>query len=138
MIDNTKYEDLIRNGERVGWYGVEVPKDLLTKLVTVWSNNLKIEIDKLESTLSELRGTSLERRKSYIKGLKVNLQNAPYSLNGDVYLKKKKRIEASIEEEEKSKKQKKTTTRRKRTSKKTTTKRTTTKNSDLIFGKNKK
>ena len=44
MIDNTKYEDLIRNGERVEWYGVEVPKDLLTKLVTVWSNNLKIEI----------------------------------------------------------------------------------------------
>ncbi len=138
MIDNTKYEDIIRNGERVEWYGIEVPKDLLTKLVTVWSNNLKIEIDKLESTLSELRGVSLERRKNYIKGLKVNLQNAPYSLNGDVYLKKKKRIEASIEEEEKSKKQKKTTTRRKRTSKKTTTKRTTTKNSDLIFGKNKK
>ena len=138
MIDNTKYEYIIRNGERVEWYGVEVPKDLLTKLVTVWSNNLKIEIDKLESTLSELRGVSLERRKNYIKGLKVNLQNAPYSLNGDVYLKKKKRIEASIEEEEKSKKPKKTTTRRKRTSKKTTTKRTTTKNSDLIFGKNKK
>ena len=50
MIDNTKYEDIIRNGERVEWYGIEVPKDLLTKLVTVWSNNLKIEIDKLEST----------------------------------------------------------------------------------------
>lgn len=133
MIDNKTYEDLIRNGERIDWYGVEVPKNLITKLVSEWSNSLKIEIDKLESTLSDLKGVSLDRRKNYIKGLKVNLQNAPYSLNGDVYLKKKKRIESSIEEEEKNKKPKKTTTRRKRTSKKTTTK-----NSDLIFGKNKK
>lgn len=131
MISNSKYEDILKNGERVDWYGVQVPKDLLTKLVITWSSNLKKEIDELESTLIDLKGTSLDKRKGYIKGLMVNLQNAPYTLNNDVYLKKKKKIESQIEVE--NKKNKKTTTRRKRTSKNTGTK-----NSNLIFGKNKK
>jgi hypothetical protein len=131
VISNSKYEDILKNGERVDWYGVQVPKDLLTKLVITWSSNLKKEIDELESTLIDLKGTSLDKRKGYIKGLMVNLQNAPYTLNNDVYLKKKKKIESQIEVE--NKKNKKTTTRRKRTSKNTGTK-----NSNLIFGKNKK
>lgn len=131
MISNSKYEDILKNGERVDWYGVQVPKDLLTKLVITWSSNLKKEIDELESTLIDLKGTSLDKRKGYIKGLMVNLQNAPYTLNNDVYLKKKKKIESQIEVE--NKKNKKTTPRRKRTSKNTGTK-----NSNLIFGKNKK
>lgn len=131
MISNSKYEDILKNGERVDWYGVQVPKDLLTKLVITWSSNLKKEIDELESTLIDLKGTSLDKRKGYIKGLMVNLQNAPYTLNNDVYLKKKKKIESQIEVE--SKKNKKTTPRRKRTSKNTVTK-----NSKTIFGKNKK
>ena len=136
MISNSKYEDILKNGERVDWYGVQVPKDLLTKLVITWSSNLKKEIDELESTLIDLKGTSLDKRKGYIKGLMTNLQNAPYTLNNDVYMKKKKRIESSMEEE--NKKNKKTTTKRRTTSKKTTTSKTTTKNSNLIFGKNKK
>ena len=136
MISNSRYEELIRNGERVDWYGVEVPKGLLSNLVTTWSSNLKKEIDELESTLIDLKGTSLDKRKGYIKGLMVNLQNAPYTLNNDVYLKKKNKIESEIEEKNVKKqknKKKKTTTKRK-----TTSKNTGTKNSNLIFGKNKK
>ena len=62
-MDNHTYIEIIKNGERVDWYGIEVPKDLLTNLVVVWSTGLKKEIDKLESSLSELKGVSLERRK---------------------------------------------------------------------------
>tara|TARA_R110000803_G_scaffold210593_1_gene282858 strand:- start:706 stop:1101 length:396 start_codon:yes stop_codon:yes gene_type:complete len=131
MISNSRYEELIRNGERVDWYGVEVPRGLLSNLVTTWSSNLKKEIDDLEASLSDLKGVSLDKRKAYIKGLITNLQNAPYALNNDVYLKKKKKIESQVEEE--NKKNKKTTPKRKRTSK-----RTVTKNSGTIFGKNKK
>jgi len=129
MINDKIYEDLIRNGERVEWYGSMVPEGLLNNLVKTWSNNLTSEIDKLESTLSDLRGNSLEKRKSYIQNLKISLQNAPYSLNGDFYLKKKTRIESQIKEENKNKK---TTKRKTKTSVKTT------KNSNLIFRKNKK
>lgn len=133
MISNSRYEDLIKNGERVDWYGVEVPRGLLTNLVTTWSSNLKREIDDLEASLSDLKGVSFDKRKAYIEGLMTNLQNAPYTLNNDVYLKKKKRIESKLEEEQQKKKKKKTTTKRK-----TTSKSTGTKNSNLIFGKNKK
>ena len=45
-MDNTTYIDIIKNGERVDWYGVNVPKDLLTNLVITWSTGLKKEIDK--------------------------------------------------------------------------------------------
>ncbi len=133
MISNSRYEDLIKNGERVDWYGVEVPRGLLTNLVTTWSSNLKREIDDLEASLSDLKGVSFDKRKAYIEGLMTNLQNAPYTLNNDVYLKKKRKIESEIEVKQQKKKKKKTTTRHK-----TTSKRTTTKNSEKIFGKNKK
>jgi hypothetical protein len=136
MITNTKYEDLIKNGKRVDWYGVKVPRELITNLVIIWSDNLKKEIDDLESTLIDLKSTSLDKRKGYIKGLMSNLQNAPYTLNNDVYLSKKKKIESEMAKEKVKKqknKKKKTTTKHKTTSKKTTTK-----NSNLIFGKNKK
>jgi len=65
----------------------------------MWSSNLKEEIDKLEGTLSDLRGTSLDKRKRYINSLTSNLQNAPYFLNGDVYFIKKKIINVLKEEE---------------------------------------
>ncbi len=133
-MDNKEYRRIIEKGERVDWYGVEVPKDLITNLVSVWSSNLKSEIDKLESGLSDLSGVSLDRRKAYIKGLTYNLHNAPYSLNGDVYLKKKKKIEAEIEE--KNKKSEKKVVKKNR-SKTTINKKSSpkTKNSELIFGK---
>lgn len=138
-MDNEKYEKILRQGERIEWYGVEVPVELLTATVKLAASNISEEIDKLESTIDGLVGTSLDKRKRYIRSLKKNLQDLPYSLNGDFYLKKKERIESEIENTKKT-----TTRKRKKTTKKTTTsksvtsKRTVTKNSDLIFGKNKK
>jgi hypothetical protein len=131
-MTNSEYEKILKKGEKTDWYGVEVPKDLINGSVLMWSERLSSEINKIESELSELRGTDLDKRKAYLSALYNNLKNAPYAINGDFYLIKKKRIEAEIEEENKknSKKTKtKTTTKTKKTSK------TTTKNGDLIFGK---
>ena len=135
-MDKSKYHEIIKKGKRVEWYGVEVPKDLLTNLVIAWSTGLKKEIDKLESTLTDLKGVSLDKRKQYIKGLIYNLQNAPYSLNCDTYLKKKKAIELEIEEE-KVKNTKKQLKKRNTKTTKSTKSGHNTKNSNLIFGKNK-
>lgn len=131
-MTNSEYEKILKKSEKTDWYGVEVPKDLINGSVLMWSHELKSEIDKIESELSELRGTDLDKRKGYLNALYNNLKNAPYTINGDFYLIKKKRIEAEIEEENKKavkKTKPKTTTTKKKTSN------TTTKNSDLIFGK---
>lgn len=135
-MDNDKYEEIVKKGERTSWYGVEVPKDLITASVTFWSDRLKMEIDKLESEKNELKGSELEKRNGYLKSLYYNLQNAPYSLNGDFYLKKKKRFEKELEEE--SKKEKNKTIKKTKKTTKEVDKVSKTKNSDLIFGKNKK
>ena len=134
-MNNERYREIIKKGERIDWYGVMVPKDLITNLVSLWSSGLKIEIDKLEAELSDLKGVSLDKRKAYIKGLVSNLQNAPYSLNGDVYLKKKRQIELEMEEENKEKVKKKVVKKKK--VKTTITKKSSpkTRNSKLIFGK---
>lgn len=134
-MNNERYREIVKKGERIDWYGVMVPKDLITNLVSLWSSGLKIEIDKLEAELSDLKGVSLDKRKAYIKGLVSNLQNAPYSLNGDVYLKKKKQIELELEEEKKEKVKKKVVKKKK--VKTTITKKSSpkTRNSKLIFGK---
>ena len=134
-MDNEIYREIVKKGERIDWYGVMVPKDLITNLVSLWSSGLKIEIDKLEADLSDLKGVSLDKRKAYIKGLISNLQNAPYSLNGDVYLKKKKQIELELEEEKTEKVKKKVVKKKK--VKTTITKKSSpkTRNSKLIFGK---
>lgn len=135
-MDNSLYEKIIREDEKVDWYGAEVPQGLITDLVRFASEGLSHELDKLKSSLDELRGTDLEKRKNYIKSVERNLQTLPYTLNGDFYMKKKNRIESAIEEENKNKKPikktKETTKNVKVTSKKPT------KKSDLIFGKNKK
>ena len=81
----------------------------------------------LKSKLTDLRGTGYEKLLGYIEVLENNLSNLPYSLNGDCYLKKKKRIEQEGKEEE-IKKHK--TTKKK----KVTSKNKATKNSNLIFG----
>ena len=134
-MDNEMYKEIIKKGDRVEWYGTTVPKDLITNLVSLWGSGLKIEIDKLEAELSDLKGVSLDKRKTYIKGLVSNLQNAPYSLNGDVYLKKKKQIELELEEEKKEKVKNKVVKKKK--VKTTITKKSSpkTRNSKLIFGK---
>lgn len=128
------YEKIIKKGERIEWYGEQVPHELITNSVITWCEPLLHQIDILESELEDLKGVEKEKRKNTINLLFNNVKKAPYSLNGDFYLKKKKRYEAELkqEEEEKSKKS------RKKTEKTTKTKKvTSTKNSNLIFGKNK-
>ena len=139
-MNNDKYEKILREGEKTDWYGVDVPLELVTATVRLVASNISEEIDKLEASLDGLRGTDLDKRKRYIKSLKKNLQNIPYTLNGDFYLIKKKRYELELEEKNKTTKttRKKRTTRKTTTSSKPTSKNTTTKNSDLIFGRNKK
>ena len=105
-MDFVSYEKIIKKGEKTEWYGVEVPKDLITTGVNIVAENLNDEINKLESTLDQLRGVSLEKRKSYIKTLRNNLQNCPYRLNGDFYLIKKNRIEEDLKTKTKTKKTK--------------------------------
>ena len=138
-MNNTQYEELIRNGERVEWYGEMAPEGLITTKVRTWCNILDEEVHKLEGELSELKGVTADRRKAYLKALKNNLKNAPYTLNGDTYLIKKKRIEEELNKKEPVKKTRKrrTTKTTKTTSKTTQTPKKVTKNSSLIFGKNK-
>jgi hypothetical protein len=129
-MEYAKYEKILKKGEKVDWYGVEVPEELLTSSVRFASENLSHELDKLESSLDELKGSDLEKRKSYIKVLLRNLQNLPYVLNGDFYLKKKKSIESEIEDTDK-----KVVKEKKKISKSSDKKVVRTKNNDLIFGK---
>jgi hypothetical protein len=134
IVNNSEYEKILKKGDRIDWYGTQVPKDLITQSVVMWAETLSSEIHLLEGELSDLRGTELDKRKGYLAALYNNLRNAPYAINGDFYLIKKKRIELEIEEEEKSSKPIKRVRAKTTTPKKTTSK-TTTKNSDLIFGK---
>lgn len=136
-MDNETYENILLHGEKTEWYGIEVPSDLLTPIVRLSASNISEEIDKLESTIDGLSGNSLEKRKWYIRTLKKNLQNLPYSLNGDFYLKKKERIESKIENTKKTK-QKRRSRKRTTSNNSVTSKSVKTKNSELIFGKNKK
>jgi hypothetical protein len=134
-MTNEKYEKIIREGKRVDWYGEMVPEDLLTPKVNSWCSMVVEEINKLEGTLDQVRGKDKEKRQHYINNLWNNVRHAPYTLNHDFYMLKRKRIEADMEEKEKPKK----TTRKRRkkttTTTKSTSKKTSTKNGDLIFGK---
>lgn len=130
-MDNERYEKILREGKKVDWYGVEVPLELINATAKLIASNISEEINKLESTLEDLRGSDLDKRKKYIESLKRNLQNTPYEVNGDFYLIKKKRIESEIEIE-------KTNTRKRKTNKSVKPNTSKTKNSNLIFGKNKK
>lgn len=129
-MDNKLYEKIIKEGERVDWYGSTVPKDLITQSVLTWSEGLIREIDKLEAELNEIKGSSADKKRHYIEALRNNLRNSPYKLNGDFYLKKKNRFEEEVENSKPKKGKTKTT--------KTTTKRSKTKNSELIFSKTNK
>lgn len=129
-----EYEKIIKEGERTEWYGEQVPRELITNSVITWCETLLHQIDVLESGLEDLRGPEKEKRKNTIKLLLNNIKKAPYSLNGDFYLIKKKKYENEIKQEqsEKNKKGRKNTEKTPKTKKVTSTK-----NSDLIFGKNK-
>lgn len=121
------YEKIIKEGERVEWYGEQVPQELLTNSVIFWCEPILHQINILEGELNDLKGTEKEKRKVTINTLLNNVKKAPYSLNGDFYLKKKKMYEDEIKQKEENKKFVKKTTKTKKV--------TSTKNSDLIFGK---
>lgn len=120
------YEKIIKEGERVEWYGTEVPQKLITASVRLAAENLAHEIDKLESEIGEEKTPKTQSKRGYIEVLKSNLKNLPYTFNGDVLLRKKQKIE----EQMKPKVEKKS-----KTKSRTTKKSSSTKNSDLIFGK---
>jgi hypothetical protein len=129
-FSSSEYEKILKEGNRVDWYGVLVPEKLITPSISMAAENLSHELDKLESTLIELRGSDKEKRVAYISAIRNNLRNLPYTLNGDFYLIKKNRIEKEIlETEAKTTKPKTTKT------KKTKSSNLKTKNSNLIFGK---
>ena len=124
-MDLDRYQEIIKKGEKTEWYGVEVPIDLINGSVRMAAENLSHEIDKLESELDgDVKGTKYQSKKGYIDILKRNLQNLPYTFNGDVLLAKKKKIEAEMKPKEEKKR-----------TKKSVTKKSGTKNSNLIFGK---
>jgi hypothetical protein len=127
-FSTTEYEKIIKNGKKIEWYGVLVPEELITPSISMAAENLSTEIDKLESTLMELRGSDKEKRTAYITAIRNNLCNLPYTLNGDFYLIKKNRVEKEIIELEKTKPKPNKT-------KKTKSNNLKTKNSNLIFGK---
>lgn len=132
-MNNNKYEKILKEGVRIEWYGVEVPEELITPLVKFASDNLINEVNKLESELEEYVGVTKDKKKAYIDSLINNIRNMPYTLNNDVYMIKKKKIDKELEEN----KEKKVTTRKKPTNRKKVTSNKSTKNSNLIFGNNK-
>lgn len=126
------YEKIVKEGERIDWYGEQVPQELITGSVRTWCELLLHQIDILEGELNDLKGPEKEKRKNTIKLLLGNIKKAPYSLNGDFYLIKKKRYENELKQEEEGKSKK----NKKQVEKTTKTKKvTSTKNSELIFGK---
>ena len=136
-MDYEKYRDIIMNGERVEWYGQMVPKDLITESVKYSADMMIGGIRKMEREIDDSRGEKKESKKRYLESLWNNLRNLPYTDNHDVYMKKRKRIEAEMEELEKKKPKprkprKKKTVDTKPTEKKVVKRRT--KNSKLIFG----
>lgn len=138
MISKEKYKKIIKEGERVDWYGDMVPKELISEKVKLLAQMVVKNIDILESTLSDVRGSGRDKRKSYIDRLWKNIKEAPYRMNGDFYLNIKKEVEGTEESVE----QKSKTRRVRKTNKKTTTNGIKssktgpkTKNSGLIFGK---
>jgi len=134
MLD---YEKIIKEGERVDWYEESVPKELINVKVNMWCEPLLHQIHILEGELSDLRGTEKDKRENTIKNLWNKIKTAPYTINGDVYLIKKRQFESemAVVEPKKEKRVKKTTEKTTKTKEKTLDK--GTKNSNLIFGKNK-
>lgn len=142
-MEYEKYRDILMNGERIDWYGEMVPFDLITYKVRLMADSILEGISKVESDISELRGGDIKKRKQdYVDKLKQNIRNLPYTENFDVYMMKRREIEAEME---KLKKQKPKKTRSKKETTPKVEKKTEdepkvtsnrkTKNSNLIFGK---
>jgi hypothetical protein len=113
------YDNILKKSKKIDWYGELVPEKLITPTVKKMAEQIEEQINKYE-------GVDAKNKKDYICLLWQNIKNLPYKINGDFYLIKKQEIEKvktkepkkheTIEEEPKRK----------------------TKNSNLIFGKNKK
>ena len=132
MLD---YEKIIKTGERVEWYGELVPQDLITKPVREWCDPLIHQIHLLEGELSDLRGSEKDKRQNTINVLWNKVKTAPYTLNGDVYLLKKKRFDSELPKEKPKKEKRVKKVPEKTTKVDTKTSNKGTKNSALIFGK---
>jgi len=124
MLQNSEYEKIIKFGDKVDWYGSEVPESLLTPQVRVTTEQIIEQINKFE-------GVDRTKKNVYIEILWLKIKNLPYTLNGDVYLKKKKKFELEKENLKviKTKSNKNVIKERKPR---------VTKNSGLIFGNKKK
>lgn len=85
----SEYEKILTKGERVDWYGVMVPKKLITNTVKTLANQIVEQINKYEDVNSVMK-------KSYICDLWENVRNLPYKINDDFYLVKKKEIESKM------------------------------------------
>ena len=140
MINKEGYEKLIREGEKIDWYGEQVPEKFITNGVKAWCEMVEESLDKLIGERGKLTGKSKETLDTYVNGVRNNIKTAPYRLNGDFYLIRKKKIEADMVEESPKPKP----TRKKRVVKKTTNVKSDTsntvvrtKNSSLIFGNKK-
>ena len=99
-----EYKEVIKNGERVEWYGIEVPSALITNRVRALADMVINSLNHLDVEISDLRkGTKeLTKKQVYYDAVYRNVQNLPYKMNGlidDFYMAKRYQIEAEIEEE---------------------------------------
>jgi hypothetical protein len=112
-----RYKEIIKNDERVDWYGEMVPETLITTSVRTLAVSIAEGIIDLEGELTDYKKGSKEwiSKENYLLGLKKNLQHLPYTSNGlinDVYMVKYRRIIKEIEKESPKKKPKTLKTRK--------------------------
>ena len=119
MLSYKEYEQILRRGKRVDWYGIDVPEKLVAP-------GVKAVAEQIIEQINIYKGVDSDKKNNYIETLWANIKDLPYKLNGDCYLLKKKEIEEKIDIEGKTKpkKEKISTTEIKKV----------TKNSSLIFG----
>ena len=109
-----RYTEILLKDKKVDWHGTTVPSGLITQKVKDWSNGVIEQIQKLESTLSELTKIKRKNRQNCIDNLWCGVKNSPYTLNNDFYMIKKKEIDKNQEN--------KTTNKKRKTSKRRTKK----------------
>lgn len=111
------YGSILKKGKKIDWYGTLVPEKLITPTVKKLAEQIEEQINKYE-------GVDAKNKKEYICLLWENIKNLPYKINGDFYLIKKHELEKIKNKESKQEVIEEPTRK--------------TKNSNLIFGKNKK
>lgn len=132
-----EYKEVLKNGERVDWYGEMVPVVLLTGRVRSIANMVISHISEMEDTLSEYPvGKSRTSRKRSIERSWENVRTLPYTQNGliyDFFMIKYKRIMEELEKEgsKPPKPIKKVTSKREKSKKLTEEKPTRVKNTQV-------